>query len=211
MKPWACKELLADIARLAESGQSDGAIAAALGCHKNTVYLTRTRHGIPAGHDRSRPHTGRAAGLAAGWATMRAERDALAARYGLPPGLTPRQVQIVLALARGPLTREEIADAIGATGSRARFFGVGTSRHGRRSSLLTDLAGRGLVFVLPRVIPGAGRKPNVYALTPLALSLLASHKEPTREDQRTDALDQRHRAAQPAGTAGLGEGSALAG
>lgn len=174
MSPWALSDpgLVARVRELAAARRSDRQIAAELGCHWSSVFKCRERHGIPAGYDPRGPraYAARARGLNAGHRAQRRERDALAARYGLPEGLTGRQVQILLALAGGPLTRVALARRLGC-GSR---FGTGSYKFGREHDLLTDLKARGLVAAVARIpAAGRGRLPNLYHLTPLALDYLS--------------------------------------
>lgn len=89
-----------------------------------------------------------------------------ARRNGWPEDLRPRAVQILNVLyQRGPMTRREIADAIGMPWKGSRKSLVSNDPEG---SYLANLAKRGLVIVLHRARKihgqGKGRSLNVYAL-----------------------------------------------
>lgn len=111
---------------------------------------------------------------------------AFAARYGLPEGLTVRQVQIVLALAVGPRTKPELQSELGLTSWALNRPKPGSGRPdpGVSGSYLSDLERRGLaVSVRLRTHRGARRR---YALTPLALTLLSQAKERTDGSERVE-------------------------
>lgn len=113
---------------------------------------------------------------------------AFAEKYGLPAGLPPRCVQIVMCLVAGPKTKSEICAALGLTYNRAKPRPTNCLNAGRRGGYPSVLIKRGLV--VRQRIPGTGGKgpsargveQNRYALTPLALTLLA--KGSPDDDQR---------------------------
>jgi hypothetical protein len=87
---------------------------------------------------------------------------------GWPGDLTPRQVLILEALdARGPLTRPEIAEAIGMPWKGSRKSLVGNVPGG---SYLAHLIRRGLVTNLGRIVrqSGQGRSIHLYTLAIIA-------------------------------------------
>ncbi|OWY59511.1 hypothetical protein B7486_74185, partial [cyanobacterium TDX16] len=121
--------------RLHAVGHTDPEIAGSLGCERHTVSLARRRLGLPSnrGGERHRRNVAartadqcRAAGVRS-LAEVRSLAFARrAAEAGWPADMPPRCCQILDAMeARGPMTRREIAEAIGATwiGSRRSLKG----------------------------------------------------------------------------------------
>jgi len=112
---------LALIAELNAEGKTDVEIARLLGLNNYYVgILRRKRLGLPvaAGVREAFRRAGSTQGVRGrGWAKIQARRQALrreAAASGWPPGLLLHQTRILDALAmHGPMTRKEIADAIG--------------------------------------------------------------------------------------------------
>lgn len=95
---------------------------------------------------------------------------ALALRYGLPHDLAWRQVQILLLLASGPMTRHEMRALTGVDVSGSVRMGDG------RGNLLPDLMRRRLVLSV-RNYDGFGRPcPSTYTLTSAAMDLLQAGK-----------------------------------
>ena len=154
-------------------GLTDTAIAARLGCERHTVGDHRGKLGLPANtHSawqrrrvaaRTREQL-RRAGLPT-LAALRAQayRDRAAAA-GWPDDLRPRAVQILNALwDRGPMTRRELAEAIGMPWKGSRKSLTSNDPEG---SYLAHLIKRGLVINLGRLRKASGRGHStcVYSL-----------------------------------------------
>lgn len=161
------------VRRLNATGLNDTEVAAQLGCDRHLVSDWRKRLGL-ADHSRA-PHWvaritegTRRQCARAGVATLAAIR-VLAFRQrakaaGWPEDLRPRAVQILDALAEhGPMTRPEIASAIG-------LPWIGTRRslksNDPEGSYLANLMARGLVVSLGRLVRegGKGRNRHLYSL-----------------------------------------------
>lgn len=158
---------LAKLKQLHARGWTDSEIANELGCARRVAGKYRRHLGLPSNrvsaHYRARVAAKtREQCKAAGVASL-AEVRALAfrsraRRAGWPEDLPPRAIEILDALeSRGPLTRREIADAIGMEwhGSRASLKARGNSTY------LAELMDRGLVVSLGKVVRGTGRGHSV--------------------------------------------------
>lgn len=96
-----------------------------------------------------------------------------ARRCGWPRNLRPRHVQILNVLyQRGPMTRRQIADAVGMTWKGSRKSLVSNDPEG---TYLWHLVRRGLVVRLPRMVKGIGKGRSTHLYT-LALGV-APHFE----------------------------------
>jgi hypothetical protein len=178
-RPQHGDEFAAFIREKHAEGWSDAETAAAYGAatgraiNRRTVGIWRRKLGLPDNafserrirkvREKTREQLA-AAGLPSLAAVrVKAFRD-YARRYGWPEDLRPRQVQILNSLmARGPMTRPQIAEAIGMAwrGSRASLKG-----NDPEGSYLANLMKRGLVVQLGRVVKGKGRghSINLYAV-----------------------------------------------
>jgi hypothetical protein len=100
-------------------------------------------------------------------AALRANRFREYARErGWPENLPPRGVQILDALyERGPMTRRQIAAAVGMPWKGGNTFNWTPPKY-TRGSYLADLAARGLVVRMRRAAPGGrgGQKVDLYAI-----------------------------------------------
>lgn len=181
----------ATIRRLNAEGWSDAEIAAELGRDRHVVGRHRRRMGL-ADNAASERRRGRvreataqqleAAGIASlGELRAVAYRDFAASR-GWPADLRPRAVMILHALAaRGPMTRRQIALAIGMPWKGSRKSLTSNDPEG---SYLANLAARGLVVRLLRAAPvtgqGKGRSCDLYTLSVEAIAILetANGQEP---------------------------------
>lgn len=161
------------------AGWSDAEIAAAVGGERHAVGEHRRRLGLPhnaySEHRRERVRRKtqeqlEREGLSSlGELRVRVFRQR-AKRAGWPEDLRPRAVQILNALwERGPMTRRELADAIGMPWRGSRKSLVSNDPEG---SYLAHLTARGLVVVLKRakqvIGRGSGRSQDVYSL-PLSI------------------------------------------
>lgn len=166
---------LATLRRLHARGWSDAEIASEFVCERHTVSKHRRALGLPSNRGSARYRARVAAKTreqckAAGVKSL-AEVRALAfreraRRAGWPEDLRPRAIQMLDALAvLGPLTRREIADAIGMAwhGSRSSLKARGNSTY------LAELMSLGLVVSLGKVVGGNGKGGNVQ-LYSLALT-----------------------------------------
>lgn len=161
-------------------GWSDAEIAAAWGCERHAVGDYRERLGLPTNraseHLRERVRRKTAEQLAAAGVESLGELRAVvlarrAREAGWPDGLTFREVQMLNALwDRGPMTRRQIADAIGMPWKGSRKSLVGNVPGG---SYLAHLQRLGLVVRLGRIVKvdvgkgprsGQGKSVNVYSL-----------------------------------------------
>jgi len=165
-------------------GLTDTEIAPLLGCDRHAVGKRRRRLGLPdnAFHERRRARVRertaaqlRAAGLSS-MGQLRAEAYRRYAREcGWPDDVRPRGVQILnaLAAAGGPLTRRQIADAVGVPWKCTRNSLASNDAEG---SYLAHLAARGLVTRLAKACTvrnqGKGASRDLYTLGPAALALL---------------------------------------
>jgi hypothetical protein len=175
-------------------GWSDTEIAREFGCERHTVSACRERLGLPAWygtpgspwheHRKTQVRERTAAQLkAAGCASLgelrrKAYRD-YARANGWPEDLRPRAVMILNALAaKGPMTREQIAAAVGMPWKGSRKSLVSNDPEG---SYLGNLQARGLVCYLHRSAPsgrqGGGRIPGLYMLTVKALNLIKEREK----------------------------------
>ena len=163
----------AELSRLNALGWADPEVAAALGCERHTVSRWRGILGLPARtfSERNRRNVaGKTAEQcrAAGVGSLAEVRVLVfrrrAVESGWPADLRPRAVAILDALAaRGPMTRREIADAVGMPwkGSRASLCS-----NDPEGCYLGHLMARGLVVDLGRVVrgPGRGGSAHLYSL-----------------------------------------------
>jgi len=153
-----------ELARLNALGWTDPEIAAELGCERHTVAKWRRWAGLP--HRRFDDHMRRRVAEKTAEQCRKAGVESLAdvrvlafrrraVAAGWPADLRPREVQILEALmARGPMTRREIAGAIGLPwhGSRRSL-----KCRGGRGSYVANLLAVGLVVDLGRLVRGPGR------------------------------------------------------
>lgn len=162
----------AEVRRLNAEGYPDGEIAAVLGCERHTVSKHRRALGLPsmARGERYRRRVAertRAQCEAAGVDSLGAIRALafrdFAAGRGWPSDLPPRAVMILDALSTGPMTRRQIADAIGMPWKGSR---LSLKSNGPGGSYLAGLMRRGLVVPLGRLVTGRGkgRSVNLYSL-----------------------------------------------
>lgn len=122
-----------------------------------------------------------------------------AERRGWPPDLRPREVQILEVLAAGPLTRRQLAEALGlrAIGARNALKSSSGAKPGAgeyKTTYLSELMGRGLVTYQNRSEPtgrqGHGRLPGLYWLTPAALDVMINRVKPTEGEDGTGQQSQ---------------------
>lgn len=162
MTPAVRKRLIA----LVREGLCNPHIAAILQCERHTVGDWRKRLGLPASRgqkcERCRRETSErtkaqcdSAGLPS-LAQLRVRRYRQFAREsGWPEDLRPRAVHILNALyERGPMTRREIAEAVGMPWKGSRKSLVSNDPEG---SYLAHLLNRGFVVVQKRACKGRGR------------------------------------------------------
>jgi hypothetical protein len=145
------------------AGWSDAEIAQGYGCDRHTVGDFRERFGLPPQPwtDHQRKLVGqrtkeqcRKAGVKSLAEVRRLAFKKYARAYGWPEDLLPRQVQMLNALLRfGPMTRRQIAEAVGMPWKGSRKSLVGNVPSG---TYLYDLIERGLVVNLGRVVKGKG-------------------------------------------------------
>jgi hypothetical protein len=188
---------LETVRRLAALGRTDPEIAAELGCDRHTVSGRRKRMGLASNAYGAR-HRAKIAASAReqcrrwGVANLGAIRSRVfrlrAQQAGWPGDLRPRAVQILDALAdRGPLTRRELAKAIGVP-----WNGTSASLRSRDpgGSYLAYLIARGLVVSLGRVARGVGRggSSQLYSLS------LAAERSPADGRSAEEARRPRSRA-----------------
>lgn len=192
-----------------KAGWSDAEIAAAWGCDRHTVGDFRDRFGLPHNalserrRDRVRKKTAeqlRKAGLPTLAAVrVKAFRDRARAA-GWPEDLRPRAVQILNALwDNGPMSRREIADAIGMPWKGTRESLCSNDPEG---SYLAHLAARRLVVVLKRArrVTGKGRghSVNLYSL-PLDIQrgpiLEKEESRDCKHSARSNGSHKKNRAA----------------
>lgn len=164
----------AELRALHAEGLSDGQVAGKLGCERHTA--ARHRRALGLGSNRLHPAQRRRVAeatreqcRAAGVRSLAEVRAAAFRRYaaasGWPADLAPREVHILEALAaRGPMTRPQIAEAIGLPWIGSRKSLASNTPGG---SYLASLARRGLVARLGRLARGEGRgkSMDVYSLT----------------------------------------------
>lgn len=181
----------AAVLELVRGGATDRQAAERAGCSKEYVTQLRHRHRLPANREPKSAAT-RAKLRAAMEATRRKygvtslraldpgvvpRRNAeLARRYGLPEGLVPTQVRVLLALAAGPKTADALLAAVGKgpprTGSAYHAFNY-PKLPGRNH--LVDLKRRRLICRWDppgKATKGKGKPAGVYALTLKAISLM---------------------------------------
>jgi hypothetical protein len=163
----------AAVRRLNRQGYGDTEIADTLGCERRTATRWRQRLGLPS-HAKGQRYREKVRAItrqqcaAAGVANLAEIRSVVlgvrSALAGWPAGLRPRAVQILDALAaRGPMTRPQIAEAVGMPwkGSRASL-----RSNDPEGSYLANLIARGLVVDLGRLVKegGQGRNRHLYSL-----------------------------------------------
>jgi DNA-binding MarR family transcriptional regulator len=116
----------------------------------------------------------REAAAEASYQKYRAERADFAGRSGWPVDLPPSRTAALnlLAAAGVPSTRYDLAQALAISAETAH-------------TALTDLKRRGLVIVFTDSAPqsGRGRRRVLYALSPLALSILKEHAQCKSNDE----------------------------
>lgn len=183
----------ATLRRRHAEGWTDVAIAAELGIDRKWLQSRRARLGLPANMEavlearrRSVRTQYERLGIATGGDLRRLAFRRFARANGWPEDLRPREVQILNVLAaRGvPMSRLELAAAIGMRtdrmGSNGTLALLG-SCNGPGGTYTASLMRRGLVVSLGRLATvmgqGKGRSRHLYALGPLALSILQSRAE----------------------------------
>jgi hypothetical protein len=199
-------KLIEAVKRLHGLGLTDAAIARRLGQTRDRVHeirygrlklppneaavLEARRQGVKTQWKRLGI---RSAGELRSWAFRR-----YAVECGWPPDLRPREVQILNVLAeRGPLTRLELARAIGMRTDRIGCNGgpallVGNSPGGTYTASLLH---RGLILYVPRWVKGRphgrARVPGVYMLTLEAIALLEKRNGQSHETRPRAAGGER--------------------
>ena len=186
------------IRRMHAAGHPDTDIAAVLSVSYRTVTDRRARLGLKAFYSErkyeatvaaNRLHLERAGVKSLAELKRRAHvryaagvvppsaASSLATTYGLPPELSLREVQILVALLfHGPATRRAIAERIGATVHRNQRKLLAGSGPG--GTYTAKLIARGLVCYAARGGGrDVGRRPGMYMLTTAALSTLAAHDQ----------------------------------
>lgn len=166
-------EFFASIRELNAQGWADQPIAKVLGVSRKTATMHRKRLGLPSRaygdlHRKKVADAARKQLNEAGLASMGELRVQVwhkrAIEAGWPPDLSPREVQILESLSgNGPMTRQEIVDAIG-----MKWLGSRKSLRSRgRGSDLANLMAKGLVFSLGKIATGKGkgRSRQVYSLS----------------------------------------------
>lgn len=163
----------AELRRLHALGFSDAEAAGELGCERHTVGDWRRRLGLCSNarseRVRAKVRATTARQVAEAGVASLGEIRALAFRQfaaesGWPEDLRPRAVQILDLLAiRGPMTRREIAEAIGMPWKGSRKSLTSNDAEG---SYLAHLMARGLVVSLGRVVRGvgSGKSVQLYSL-----------------------------------------------
>lgn len=152
------------VAKHAKQGLSDSEVAAIVGIERRTVGDIRTKLGIPA-NGRSERFRKRVAAKTreqcakAGvknLAELKSEKvRELARKYGWPEYLSLRSIQIAEVLyRRGPMTRRQIAEAVGLPWKDRGTF---KNRHVRGHSYMSELMQSGIVVKLDRAIKGKGK------------------------------------------------------
>jgi len=189
IKRWS-RETYKRIGQLHAQGLTDVDIARQLQLDRRSVNAARLRGlGLPCNEEavkralRQSPITqARTLGIKPGGQLRVLAFRRFATQSGWPADLRPRAVQILNALARnGPRTRRQLADDIGMPWKGSKKSLISNDKPG--GTYLTNLKARGLVMRLGRLVrhqgPGSGqsRNVNLYALTPLAIDLLARRKE----------------------------------
>lgn len=114
---------------------------------------------------------------------------AFARRYGLPKEIPPRAVMILVYLAGGPRTRNEIHEACGIT-KYAHWNKKKNDPSSRARSYTGGLVEDG--WIVAQKLPNAGHKgPRfLYCLTPKAIEhLQGATNDDRRSDQGSDAID----------------------
>ncbi len=176
-RPPLCRAFDRKLRRLHQQGLTDPAVAEKLGCERHTVSDHRKKMGLPANtfsqwrrrrvgkKTREQLHKAGLTTLAAVRAKSFRDRARAA---GWPEDLRPRAVQILNVLwDRGPMTRRELAEAIGMPWKGSRKSLVSNDAEG---SYLAHLIKRGLVVNLGRVRKageaggGRGSSTCVYSL-----------------------------------------------
>lgn len=154
-------------------GWSDSEIAAAVGCTRKSVSAQRIALGLPANdrsehlRDRVKRATRRQLDSAGLNSLADLKREVVRKRCrdaGWPEDLRQRHLDILNALwDRGPMTRREIADAVGMPWKGTRSSLTSNDPEG---SYLAHLIRRGLVISFKRAAmgQGRGRSCNVYSL-----------------------------------------------
>jgi hypothetical protein len=164
------------IRELHAKGYSDAEIAQELGRDRHTIGIRRAVLGLPCNSHANASERFRQQVAARTkqqltklgtktLAELRVEKHRKYARYyGWPEDLRPRSVQVLNALREhGPMTRRQIADAIGMPWKGSRKSLVSNDPEG---SILAHLIARGLVISLGRIKrgKGSGYSVQVYSL-----------------------------------------------
>lgn len=167
----------AELRRLSAEGWPDREIAASLGCDAHTIHDRRRALGLPSNAFSPRVRARIAANTRRqcerlGISSLTQLRTYTWRQYarerGWPDDLRWRAVQILDVLDQhGPMTRREIAAAIGMPWKGSRKSLVS---NGRGGTYLASLIRRGLVVSLGRCVQAGGRSQNVHLYS---LSLLA--------------------------------------
>lgn len=178
------------VRRLWQAGLTDTAIAAALEWDRKTVRRNRRLIGLPPRHSPAAliRRQDVASLLQSRDAAQARKRADLARRYGLPDDLRPAQVEILIALAAGPLTAAQLADRCRRADRpcyKDAFHRFQCPR-AAGGNYLTELRRRGLVAYMAINRgrgSGRGRGAGLYLLTAETMRLLTS----TQEENRVDA------------------------
>lgn len=163
---------------LHSEGLTDPEIAGLLGCERHTASNHRRALGLPSNRSHARYRSRVAAKtreqcVRAGVGSLGAVRALAFVRFavasGWPADLRPREVNILESLIeRGPMTRPEIAEALGMPwlGSRKSL-----KSNDPGGSYLATLIRRGLVVNLGRIVrqAGSGKSLHLYSLSSGAL------------------------------------------
>lgn len=213
----------ATLRRLNAMGYSDAEIAAETGLDRRTLQDRRNKLGLPSNafNERHRRRVAaktaeqlRKAGLS-NLGELRREMFRQAARAcGWPEDLRPRAVQILNELyRRGPMTRRQIADAIGMPWKGSR-----NSLHSNdpQGTYLAHLMRRGLVIRFGRLVGGSadgtqgkGKGQHLYALAAEVEPAIHNQQEVLESDGRateSEAIDAgQRRRSELAGEAAAGD------
>jgi hypothetical protein len=195
LRKWPCwpPETIDGVRRLHARGLSDVEIAGKMGMSRDQVHNIRyARLKLPPNADailqarrRGVKTQFKRLGIRHGGDLRRLAFQKYAKENGWPEDLRPREVQILNILAeRGPMTMYQLSvaigmrtDRIGCNGRPALLMGNGPG-----GTYTATLMRRGLIMTIKRWAKGRpkgqAREPNVYLLTPQAISIL----ERTQQD-----------------------------
>ena len=214
---WTPAELKFVMDRHAEQW-CDSEIAAVLKCNRRTVGSLRERLGLPANdrceryrqrvREKTREQLDKAGLVNMAYLRLAVWRERAKAA-GWPEDLRPRAVEIMTALwERGPMTRRQIADAVGMPWKGSRKSLVSSDPEG---SYLANLQARGLVVRLGRLAQGCGSgySTNLYSL-PLWIER-GPVNDGKAAQRRTERIDSTDSADDNAASAAVDDGNARSG